>query len=225
VEADNNEIVELAPGQAPKVRFTPLSVAETPAGVEELCRLYRQTVGDEQIPQLVAVAAFVFDFLCIHPFRDGNGRVSRLLTVLLLHQQGFEVGRYVSLDRLVEEERTRYYEVLRQSSAGWHQGKHTLDPWLLFFLGIVRSAGREFAERAGRVKAPRGAKRALVEQAIAEADGSFTLVDLERRCPHVSRDMVRVVLWRLRREDRVRCLGRGPAARWERAGVWGAERG
>jgi Fic family protein len=220
----NNEIVELAPGQPPRVRFTPLSAAETPAGMEELCRLYRQASADEQVPPLVAVGAFVFDFLCIHPFRDGNGRVSRLLTLLLLHRHGFEVGRYVSLDRLVEEERTRYYEVLRQSSEGWHTGTHVLDPWLLFFLGVVRAAGREFAERAGNVKAPRGAKTALVEQVIAEMEGTFTLVELERRCPHVSRDMVRLLLFRLRRAGRVECIGRGPSSAWKRVGRWPGEK-
>lgn len=216
----DNEIVELAPGQAPRVRFTPLSAADTASGVAELCRLYKDALAGEQVPALVALGAFVFDFLCIHPFRDGNGRVSRLLTLLLLHQHGFEVGRYVSLDRLVEDEKTRYYEVLRQSSARWHAGKHDLEPWLLFFLGVLRAAGREFEERAGNVKVPRGAKTAAVEQVIAEMDGPFTLVDLERRCPHVSRDMVRLLLKRLRRAGRVTCVPRGPASIWKKTDGW-----
>lgn len=216
----NNEIVELAPGQAPRVRFTPLSAAETPSGIGELCRRYGDVVAGEQVPSLVAIGACVFDFLCIHPFRDGNGRVSRLLTLLLLHRHGFEVGRYVSLDRIVEDEKARYYEVLRQSSARWHEGKHDLEPWLLFFLGVLRTAGREFEERAGKVKAPRGAKTAAVEQVIAEMDGPFTLVELGRRCPHVSRDMVRLLLFRLRRSGRVACMGRGPLAKWTRTREW-----
>ena len=214
----NNEIVELTPGEAPRVRFTPMTAAGTPGAVDELCRLYLETVADEQVPPLIAVGAFVFDFLCIHPFRDGNGRVSRLLTLLLLYQRGFEVGRYISLDRIVEDERVRYYEVLRLSSAGWHAGTHTLDPWLLFFLGVLRTAGREFTERAGKVKAPRGAKTQLVEDVIAGMEGPFTLVELERRCPHVSRDMVRLVLFRLRRAGRVECMGRGQLAAWRRIG-------
>jgi Fic family protein len=216
----NNQIVEIVPGEAPRVRFTPLAAAETPAAVAELCRLYGGTVPDEQVPPLVAVAAFVFDFLCIHPFRDGNGRVSRLLTLLLLHRHGFEVGRYVSLDRIVEDDRARYYEVLRQSSVEWHDGRHTLDPWLIFLLGVLRSAGREFEARVGAVKAPRGAKTLAVEQVIAEMEGPFSLVDLERRCPHVSRDMVRLLLFRLRRAGRVECTGRGPLAAWRRTGRW-----
>lgn len=209
--------VELAPGRPPRVRFTPISAAATPSAVDELCRLYRHAVSDDQPPPLIAIGAFVFDLLCIHPFRDGNGRVSRLLTLMLLYQHGFEVGRYISLDRLVEEEKGRYYDVLETSSVGWHEGRHDLDPWLMFFLGVVRRAGVEFAARAGSIKAPRGAKRALVEQAIDGQVGAFKLADLERLCPHVSRDMIRLVLGQLRRAGRVECLGRGPGAIWRKA--------
>ncbi len=216
----NNEIVELAPGTPPRVRFVPVPAEDTRDAVDELCRRYRDIVSADVVTPLVATGAFVFDFLCIHPFRDGNGRVSRLLTLLLLYRQGFTIGRYVSLDRLVEEEKTRYYDVLEQSSAGWREGRHALDPWLLFFLGVLRRAMQEFAERAGRVKAPRGAKGATVEDAIARMTGLFTLSDLERRCPHVSRDMVRLVLARLRRAGRVTCTGRGPGAVWKRTGSW-----
>jgi len=112
----SNEIVELREGAAPVVRFRPAGVAETPAAVEELCLLYRHVLNQNLAPPLVAVAALVLDFLCIHPFRDGNGRISRLLTLLALYQHGFEVGCYISLERLVEESRTEYYEVLRLSS-------------------------------------------------------------------------------------------------------------
>jgi Fic family protein len=218
----NNEIVELAPDRQPRVRFTPVLANATPAAIDELCAGYGAVVSRGEVPVLIAIAAFVFDFLCIHPFRDGNGRVSRLLTTLLLYQHGFEVARYVSLDRLVEEERGRYYAVLEQSSARWHDGSHALEPWLIFFLGIVRSGCREFADRVGRVKAPRGAKGALVEHEIAAMPEAFTLVDLERRCPHVSRDMVRMVLKRLKGQGRLECLGRGPAAAWRRSGRWSA---
>ncbi len=139
-----NEIVELQEGAPPVVRFRPVTVAETPGAVEELCLLYRYTLNQSLAPPLVAVAALVFDFLCIHPFRDGNGRISRLLTLLALYQHGFEVGRYISLERLVEESRADYYEVLRLSSQGWHAGRHDLLPWLNFFLTIVKRACKEW---------------------------------------------------------------------------------
>lgn len=144
----SNEIVELRQGMAPAVRFRPLGVAETPAAVEELCLLYRHALNQSLAPPLVAVAALVFDFLCIHPFRDGNGRISRLLTLLALYQHGFEVGRYISLERLVEESRVDYYEVLRRSSQGWHQGRHDLIPWLGYFLTVLKRAYREWSGAA-----------------------------------------------------------------------------
>ncbi len=142
----NNEIVEIREGAPPVVRFRPVAVAATPAAVEELCLLYRHTLNQSLAPPLVAVAALVFDFLCIHPFRDGNGRISRLLTLLALYQHGFEVGRYISLERLVEESREDYYEVLRLSSQGWHEGQHDLLPWLHYFLTILKRAYKEWEE-------------------------------------------------------------------------------
>jgi Fic family protein len=139
----DNEIIELREGAPPLVRFRPVKVAETPAAVEELCLVYRHALNQSLAPPLVAVAALVFDFLCIHPFRDGNGRISRLLTLLALYQHGYEVGRYVSLERLVEESRAEYYEALQRSSDGWHEGRHDLLPWLNFFLTILKRAYRE----------------------------------------------------------------------------------
>jgi len=147
----NNEIIELREGAAPIVRFRPVSVAETPAAVEELCLLYRHALNQDLAPPLVAVAALVLDFLCIHPFRDGNGRISRLLTLLALYQHDFEVGRYISLERLVEESRTDYYEVLQLSSQGWHEGRHDLLPWLNYFLTILKRAYREW-EKASQAE-------------------------------------------------------------------------
>lgn len=213
-----NQIVEWRGGGPPMVRFQPVSVAETPKAVEELCVSYRYALDQGHAPPLVAIAGLVFDFLCIHPFRDGNGRVSRLLTLLALYQQGYEEGRYISLERLVEETRDDYYEVLRQSSEGWHEGGHDVLPWLNYFLTIVRRAYREFEERVGQVKSPRGAKTALVEAAIEAFPGEFALADLERACPGVSRDMVRRVLRALRKAGKVACLGRGPGAPWRKEG-------
>jgi Fic family protein len=139
----DNEIIELRQGAPPLVRFRPTAVAETPTATEELCLLYRHAINQSLAPPLVTIAALVFDFLCIHPFRDGNGRISRLLTLLALLQHGYEVGRYVSLERLVEESRDRYYETLRLSSEGWHQGRHDLLPWLNYFLTVLKRAYRE----------------------------------------------------------------------------------
>lgn len=112
----DNEIIELRPGAAPVIRFKCLSAKATPAAMDELCLVYRHAIDQDHLPPLVAIAALILDFLCIHPFRDGNGRVSRLLTLMALYQHGYEAGRYISLERLVEESKEDYYHVLRQSS-------------------------------------------------------------------------------------------------------------
>jgi Fic family protein len=145
----NNDIVEIRAGAAPRVRFRTLPAAEAEAAVEELCLSYRHALDQERVPPLLAAAALVFDFLCIHPFRDGNGRLSRLLTLLALEQLGYEVGRYLSLERLIEESREDYYDVLHRSSEGWHEGRHDLLPWLSYFLATLRRAYFELEQRVG----------------------------------------------------------------------------
>jgi Fic family protein len=219
-KAVNNDIIELRPGEAPRVRFRTLAFKEVPGAVEEMCLLYRHALDQQHVPPLVAVAALVLDFLCVHPFRDGNGRVSRLLTVLALYHHGFEVPRYISLERLIEESKEDYYAVLQDSSTGWHEGEHDLLPWLNYFLAIVRRAYVQFEERAGQVKSPRGAKTELVLNAIRSAVNPFRIADLQHACPGVSVDWIRQVLKNLRSQGKVECLGRGTQAQWRRLGEW-----
>jgi len=210
----DNDIVQLRPGQAPVVRFRCVPAAETPAAVEELCERYRYALDQDNIPPLIAIAALVLDFLCIHPFRDGNGHVSRLLTLLALRQHGYDVGRYLSLERLVEESRDAYYESLYRSSQRWHDGKHELTPWFNFLFAVIRGGYVELEERVRQVKAPRGGKSALVLAAIRAQPGEFRLSDLERQCPGVGRDWIRRILADLKKSGDVTCRGRGPGARW-----------
>jgi Fic family protein len=210
----DNEVIELVPGAAPVIRFKCVSARETPAAVDELCLLYRHALDQDNIPPLIATAALVLDFLCIHPFRDGNGRVSRLLTLLALHQHGYEVGRYISLERLTEESKEDYYECLNRSSQKWHEGRHELTPWMNFFLAIVRRGYAEFEKRAGQVKAPRGAKAEFVLAAIRQQAGEFRIGDIERACPGVGREWIRSLLSDLKAGGNVSCQGKGPGARW-----------
>lgn len=210
--ADNDIIEHTEAG--PLIRFRPVSAVGTPDAVAELCQNYYRLVQKETMPPLVAIAGLVFDFLCIHPFRDGNGRISRLLTLLVLYQQGFEVGRYVSLERLVEESREDYYDVLQRSSENWHDGKHDPTPWLHFFLSLIRRAYRLLEDRAEQLQDARGDKTAQVELAVASFEREFSLAELVEACPGVSRDMVRHVLQGLRKAGRVEVTGQGRAARW-----------
>ncbi|MGH7408435.1 MAG: Fic family protein [Candidatus Methylomirabilales bacterium] len=217
-KARDNEIIEVLPDGRRVIRFRPVPARETPVAIKQLCLGYRHASDQDLLPPLLVVANIVLDFLCIHPFRDGNGRVSRLLTLLLLYHHGFRVARYVSLERLIEDSKESYYEALQRSSEGWHGAQHDLVPWWSFFLGILRSAYREFEERVGAIRAPRGAKTETVHRAILAFPGEFAISDVERACPGVSRDMIRLVLRALQKEKQIVCLGRGRSARWRRMG-------
>jgi len=211
-----NEIIEIFPDGSSQVRFRPVEPAEVPGAMEELCRLYRHQVDQGAVTPLLATAALVLDFLCVHPFRDGNGRVSRLLTLLAFYRHGHSVGRYISHERIVEQTKEDYYEALRRSSAGWHEGRHDVFPWFNYLLSTLRIAYREFEERAGAERPQKGSKSELVEYALAHVPSPFGIADVERLCPNVSRDMVRLVMNRWRKEGRLEILGRGRDARWKR---------
>jgi Fic family protein len=214
----DNEIIEVDAQGNRRVRFRPVPAAETPKAIDDLCLAYRHALDQDILPPLLATASLVLDFLCVHPFRDGNGRVSRLLTLLALYTHGYEVGRYVSLERLVEESKESYYEALARSSEGWHEGRHDLAPWWAYFLTIVRSAYGEFERRIGQLATRRGAKTEAVEAAIAQLPDQFSIGDLERLCPSVSRDMVRTILKSLRRQRRLTIQKRGRYAIWRKLG-------
>jgi Fic family protein len=210
-----NDIVERASdGSILRVRFRPVSPVATPGAMRDLIRRWDQAM-DQQREPLLLIPLAVLDFLCIHPFADGNGRTARLLTLLLLYRAGYEVGRYISLERVIEESRDTYYEALELSSVGWHEGQHDPFPWLDYFWGVLLRAYGEFRDRAGRLLTTRGSKTALIEGAVERRIRPFAISDIENDCPGVSRDMIRHVLRRMRDEGRVQVKGRGRGARWE----------
>ena len=214
----DGDIIERYPDGSERVRFRTVPAAEIPARMGELVLDWRRCQDEGWMPPPIALAAFNLDFLCIHPFRDGNGRVSRLLWLLQSYQLGYEVGRYISLERLVEQNKDRYYETLEQSSQGWHEGKHDPWPYINYVLFIMKTAYQEFAERVGETKAPRGAKTDQVQAVIQQFTGEFSVAQLELRCPGVSRDMVRRVLRGQQAAGHIECQGRGPAAKWRKRG-------
>jgi len=210
----NNEIIEILPNGERKVRFVPTSAKATPKTMEMLCRNYRDVSEDELVPPLLVVATFVFDLLCIHPFRDGNGRVSRLATTLLLQIHGFQVARYISLERLIEESKDEYYDVLAECSQGWHDGKNEIVPWWNYFLSVLRRAYKEFERQVESTEA-RPAKSDLVRQTILTQVEQFTLGDLAAQLPAASPQLIKKVLAELKKQGKIRLVGRGRGARWE----------
>ena len=212
------DIIERLPNGDQRVRFRSVSPSETPAFTCKLVELWADQIRERNISPLILLAAFNLDFLCIHPFRDGNGRVSRLLLLQTCYLAGIDVGRYVSLERLIEDNKVRYYETLEQSSKGWHEGKHDPWPYIGYLLFIIKKAYDEFEERAGEIAAPRGEKTELVELAIQSLAHDFSVTDVERMCPNVSRDMIRHLLRTLKERGIVECVGRGPGAKWRKKG-------
>lgn len=212
----DGDIIERSADGAERVRFRPVLAKDTSATMRALVKAWSDSIEDRHYPPLLAAAAFNLDFLCVHPFRDGNGRASRLLLLLQCYHLGFEVGRYISLERVIEQNKARYYETLEASSHRWHEGKHDPWPYLNYVLYVLKTAYREFEDRVGEVKAPRGGKTEVVLGAIARFRGDFMLTQLEQACPGVSRDMVRRVLKQERERKNIECLGRGPGTLWRK---------
>jgi Fic family protein len=159
------------------------------------------------------VPLFILDHLCIHPFQDGNGRTARLLTLLLLYHAGFKVGKYISLERIVEQSKETYYETLEQASKGWHEQTHAVGPWLRYFYGILIAAYKEFESRVGVFRED-GSKTDQIKALITRAVKPFSIADIEQACPNISRDMIRFVLRELRDSGVVYATGKGRGAKW-----------
>lgn len=218
----DSDIIEKLPDGRVRVRFKTIPAAKTGAAVRELVTLCQDCVRGRWVHPLILLAASNLDFLCIHPFRDGNGRVSRLLLLLQCYHFGYEVGRYISLERLIEENKDRYYETLEQSSQRWHEGKHDPWPYINHVLFILKTAYREFEQRVRQIASPKGAKAEMVLAAIGSQLGEFRLADIERACPGVGREWIRTLLSDLKAAGDVTCSGKGPAARWRYRGSKGS---
>jgi len=211
-----SEIIEKYPDGTSRVRFRTVSPAKTPVFVAELIDLWNQCLRERWVHPIVAMAAFNLDFLSIHPFRDGNGRVSRLLLLLQCYHLGYDAGRYISIERIIEQSKDRYYETLEQSSQGWHEGKHDPWPYINYVLYTLKTAYKEFEERVGQLRSPKGAKTEIIRSAIEKTLRPFRIADIQQECPGVSIDLIRQILKKLRDEGKVECLGRGQSAEWQK---------
>lgn len=211
-KAKDNEIIELLPNGERRIRFVPVKAKGVPKAMQVLCDDYTAATESDNALTPVIIAACVFEFLCIHPFRDGNGRVSRLLTTMLLERHGFALCRYVSLERLIEESKDEYYSVLERCSQGWHEGVNELVPWLNYLLGVIRRGYEELARQVE--SAEDTGKSDLVRQAIIRQPGAFTLADIQAVCPSVSVQLIKKVLTQLKGEGKASLSGRGRGAQW-----------
>lgn len=212
----NNQITELWPDGTVRIRFAETTPAHmTDQAVAGLCEAFRGLCASGTVDDLVLIGSFVLDFLCIHPFSDGNGRMARLLTLLMLYQSHYQVGHFISLERIIEETKTSYYDSLYRSSQGWNTGQNDLLPWLSYFLGVLTAAYKDFEERVGQADGV-GTKSGAVRTAVAEARQPFTMQEIANACPTTSLATIRKVLNQLKAEGRIVCTEKGRNARWLR---------
>ncbi len=215
-KAATNDIIERHPDGTSRLRFQPEASRLTPMAMADLTERYASALDQHLADPLVLVPLAILDFLCIHPFPDGNGRISRLLILLLLYHFDYAVGRYISLERIFEDTKDGYYETLEASSQGWRQGQHDAKPWLDYFWGSLLRAYREFEERVGTMECGRGSKGDRVRAEVLGRCLPFSISEIEEACPGVSRDMVRLVLRAMKSEGLIESTGKGRGAKWKR---------
>lgn len=188
--------------------FTPLPPYETPQALDRICEEYNRVIGNMEIEPLIAIPIFIHDFLCIHPFNDGNGRMSRLLTTLLLYRSGFYVGKYISLEAMIAKNKDLYYDVLGEAQIGWHEGRADVVPFIKYLLGIILSAYKAFEERFELVEKKLPALE-TVRLATLNKIGRFTKQDIRELCPSLSISSIEGALRKLVNSGELKREGAG----------------
>ena len=206
-DADGNECV----------RFRPVPAWETAPSIDELCKSYHEAKSEAD--SLLLSLMFILDFLCIHPFNDGNGRMSRLLTLLLLYQSGFIVGKYISIERIIEESKETYYEVLQDSSINWHENENDYKPFVNYMLGVVVNAYKEFESRVELLTNPNLSKADRVREIIRKRIGTITKAELLNMNPDISDTTIQRALADLLKNGEIEKIGGGRYTKY----VWRVE--
>ena len=205
----DNVIAEKLPDGTKRVRFQPVPAWETSEAMDSLCSALQEALTDPEMDPLLLIPMFILDFLCIHPFSDGNGRMSRLLTLLLLYRSGYFVGKYISLERLIADSKETYYEVLQDSSTGWHEGTNDYLPFVRYMLGIVIAAYREFVSRVDILITRGLSKPERVREIIRSTTGKITKTQIMKQCPDISQKTVERALKELMDNGEIIKIGGG----------------
>ena len=213
-----DNVIEEARGDERFVRFVPVESWQTPEAMEMICQALNDALGDPQIDPLLVIPLFILDFLCIHPFSDGNGRMSRLLTLLLLYRSGYIVGKYISVEKEIADSKETYYEALHDSSVGWHEEKNDPLPFVRYMLGIIVASYREFASRVELLTNRDLSKPDRVREIIRGSLGKITKAEIMAKCPDISQVTVQRTLTELLQNDEIIKLsgGRYTAYVWNR---------
>lgn len=205
----DNVIAEVDSEGNKKVRFQPVPAWETPDAIDALCKAFDETLMDESIDPLIVIPMFVLDFLCIHPFNDGNGRMSRLLTLLLLYRSGYIVGKYISIEKMIETTKDIYYEALQSSSAGWHEGENDYVPFIKYMLGVVAASYREFSSRVKLLTTAGLTKGDRIGEVIKQTVGTITKSEIMKKCPDISQITIQRALIELQEQEKIIKIGGG----------------
>lgn len=210
-----NYISATYPDGHSEVLFTPLSPFETPGALDRICDEYNRVIGNSEIEPIIMIPIFIHDFLCIHPFNDGNGRLSRLLTTLLLYKNGFYVGRYISLESLIARDKAAYYEALNKAGVNWHDGNEDVVPFIKYLLRIILAAYKAFDDRFSIVENKLSAVE-MVRKATLQKLGRFTKQDIRELCPSLSISSIEGSLRKLVEEGELRREGVGRSTKYIR---------
>ena len=205
----DNVIAEIDSSGQSRVRFQPLSAFETPDAVERLTNTFVEAIRTEKYDPLLLVPLFILDFLCIHPFNDGNGRMSRLLTLLLLYRSGYIVGKYISVEMIIEKTKETYYEVLQESSAGWYEGKNAYLPFVKYYLEVILSAYKEFSARVQLMQDRSLSKPERIRRLFANTLQKLSKGMILEKCPDISASTVEATLAALVKEGYIIKIGAG----------------
>ena len=212
----DNVIAETDAEGHQKTRFIPIPAFQTAEAMEELCTRFLEAWEADRIDKLVLIPMFILDFLCIHPFNDGNGRMSRLLTLLLFYKAGYIVGKYVSMEMLIEKTKETYYEALQASSTGWHEGKNSYEPFVKYYLGIMLKAYNEFESRVEHLKHRSLSKPDRIKAVIDNKVGKITKKEIMEFCPDISKVTVERTLTYLVKRGYIAKVGAGPSTGYVR---------
>ena len=213
---DDNDIIEEDKYGRRRVRFHPTSAADTPDNMQQLVLAYQEARDNPNINQLLLIPCVILDFLCIHPFRDGNGRISRLLSLLLLYKNGFDAGKYISFEEQINLRKGNYYEALRQSSQGWHENQNDYSAFIMEFLTTVYMCYKELDKRFAVIGSCKVTKQARVEATVLNSLTPIAKADILKILPDVSATTVEAVLGQMVRDGAVRKIGSGRNTRYIR---------
>lgn len=210
-----NYISATFPDGHSKILFTPLAPFETSEALDRICEEYNKVIGNMELEALIAIPIFIHDFLCIHPFNDGNGRMSRLLTTLLLYRSGFYVGKYISLEAKIAKNKDLYYAALSRAQHGWHEGTEDVVPFIKYLLGTILASYKDFGDRFAIVQEKLPAIE-IVRKASLNIIGRFTKQDIREQCPSLSLSSVEGALRKMVAAGELKREGAGKATRYIR---------